>query len=343
MRESSLGPMIKWGEAVRDGLRHTWAPWRREQLIEPALTRHPRGLYKPAIMVGVQDLPSELIFKIIDLALSSPAVSPTNGTRHRPSYEAHPRNLYCVPSLDYLKNSGAMNLLLSSQRMYHETKEYLSKAPRNFEVDIAVIDDHWFWPTRRVVPLRKVDGIIDRLDINVIPCCTAEGRHLQTDWDRDHPVALSTFWTITMAELMTPLTNFLINDDAKKHVSDVFRGLEAWVDPLMDEQSDDGRDSPVTWIDTVTINVNTWKHRDSNDTISTTVVPFRKIKGLSHLDFAQLYPIGFAKSETYLRELRKYVQEWTLQNYSTGRATRKIRRIQFYLDGELSQELNSDA
>ncbi|KAI4955667.1 hypothetical protein J4E91_001528 [Alternaria rosae] len=256
-------------------------------------------------MVGFLDLPSELIFIIIDLVLSSPAILPKNGTRHRPSYPTQSRNLYCVPSLNYLKDPGVLSLLLTSHRMYCETKEFLSKAPRNFEVDIAVIDDHWFWPTRRVVPLRKLEGTIERLDINIIPCCTAEERHLQTNWDQGP-------------------------------------GLETWIGPPLDEHFDNGRNPPVNRIDTMTINFDSGRYGNGNGAIGLTDIPFRKTKGLAHLNFEQLYPVDFAKSATYLREVSRYIDEWTLVNYGTGRSTRKIRKIQLYLDGKMSRELNTE-
>lgn len=292
-------------------------------------------------MVGFLDLPSELIFNIIDLVLSSPAILPNNGTRHRPSYPTQSRNLYCVPSLNYLKDSGVLNLLLTSHRMYRETKEFLSKAPRNFEVDIAIIDDHWFWPTRRVVPLRKLEGTIERLDINIIPCCTAEERHLQTNWDQGS-VDLSTFHSLLSAGLMSPLTRFLVENYAERPTSQVSQGLETWIDPLLDEHFDNGRNPPIARIDTMTINFDSWRFGNGNEAIGLTDIPFRKTKGLAHLGFEQLYPVDFAKSATYLREVSRYIDEWTLDNYGTGRAAKKIRKIQFYLDGKMSQEVNAE-
>ena len=318
----------------------TYLRRHREQPMQPSSTQPCCGLYQQAAMVGFLDLPSELLFNIIDLVLSSPTVLPKNGTRHRPSYPTDVRSLYCVPSLDYLKDSGVPSLLLTSQRMYRETKEYLSKAPRNFEVDIAVIDDHWLWPTRRVVSARELEGTIERLDINIIPCCTTNGRHLQTDWDHEgrHPADLSTYWLLLAGGLSFPLARFLLDDSSKRHRSQVFRGLETWVDPLLDEHLDDGRNIPVTRIDTVTINIDTWRYGNGNKEIGLAEIPFRKIKGLAHLDFKELYPVDFAKSETYLRELIKYIDE---RLYGTGKVAKKIGKIQFYLDGKLSRELNT--
>ena len=318
----------------------TYLRRHREQTIQPSLTQPCCGLYYQAAMVGFLDLPSELVFNIIDLVLSSPTVLPKNGTRHRPSYPTDMRSICCVPSLNYLKDSGVSSLLLTSQRMYRETKEFLSKAPRNFEVDIAVIDDHWLWPTRRVVPTRELEGTIKRLDINIIPCCTTNERHLQTNWAYESwaVVNLSTFYLNLAGGLMFPLARFLlVDDDMKRHGSQVFRGLETWVDPLLNEHLDDGRNKPVTRIDTVIINIDTWRYGNGNKEIGLAEVPFRKIEGLAHLDFKELYPVDFAKSETYLRELIRYTDE---RLHGTGRIAKEIGKIQFYLDGKLSRELN---
>jgi hypothetical protein len=293
-------------------------------------------------MVGLLDLPSELLFNIIDFVLS-PTVLPKDGTRHRVGVKTQPRDVYCVPSLDYLNKWGAISLLLVNRKMYAETREYLSKASRSFHVDIAVVSDHWFWPTQRVVPARKLDGVIERLDIKIIPCCTAEERHLQTNWDHNgvYPVDFSTYRRLLVVELIAPLIRFLHGENVKNHRSEVFRGLETWVDPLLGAKLHDGRNLPIRRIDTVTISIDTSRYGNGNDILSLTEVPFRKIVGLAHLDFEQLYPVDLAKSETYLRELSSCIDEWPSWNYGTEGVVKKIGKIQFYLNGKMSKELDS--
>jgi hypothetical protein len=96
-------------------------------------------------MPGLTDLPSELLFQIIDHTLTSSGVLPKDGMRYRPEWKACVRNLYCIPSSskEFLNTPQALNLLLTSQRINTETKEYISKAPQTFEFDIAVVNDHW--------------------------------------------------------------------------------------------------------------------------------------------------------------------------------------------------------
>jgi hypothetical protein len=96
-------------------------------------------------MPGLMDLPSELLFQIIDHILTSPSVLPKDDMRYRPERELCMRNLYCIPtsSVEFFKTPKALNLLLVSQRMNLETKEYVSKAPQTFKFDVAVVNDHW--------------------------------------------------------------------------------------------------------------------------------------------------------------------------------------------------------
>jgi hypothetical protein len=99
-------------------------------------------------MPHLMDLPSELLFQIIDHVLTSPSVLPqdTKGIlRYRPEWKACQRNLYCIPSssAEFFNTPKAFNLLLVSQRMNAEIKEYIAKAPQTFKFDLAVINDHW--------------------------------------------------------------------------------------------------------------------------------------------------------------------------------------------------------
>jgi hypothetical protein len=91
------------------------------------------------------DLPSELLFQIIDHVLMSPTVLPKNGLRYRPEWRACQRNLYCIPSnsTEFFNTPKALDLLLASQRLNAETKEYIAKAPQTFKFDVAVVNDHW--------------------------------------------------------------------------------------------------------------------------------------------------------------------------------------------------------
>jgi hypothetical protein len=289
-------------------------------------------------MAGLLDLPSELLLNIIDLVLSSPIVQPKNGTRYRSTNTFH-RNMYCIPSLDHFQGPRPMNLLLVNRRMYIETREYLSKAPRNFELDIAVVNDHWLWPTRRIVPTRKLNGTIERLDINIIPCCTEGQRSLQTEWDDRE--------NLVTEALLAPLIRFLLYPQMGvqnvKHISHVFQGLGIWVGPPSNahstDQSDYDGDLPVSRIDTVAILISTLRYGNGNQTLSPAVVPSRKVEGLAHLNFEQLYPVDHAKSEHYLRGLSNYIDEWTHAR-GTERVGKRVGKIQFYLNGEIWKELD---
>lgn len=304
-------------------------------------------------MVGLLDLPSELLFNIIHIVLSSPTVQSENGKRYRTSWwNTTDRNLYCVLSPDHSKRPKAVDLLLVSRKIQIETTEYLSKAPRNFEIDIAVVDDHWLWPTRRVIPVRKLDETIERLDINIIPCCTEGQRALQTGWDdymgpNMFDLSMGSF---VPEALLAPLSYFLLYPQTDvcidRQISKIFRGLEIWLDPPSDarsnDQSNNDQNLPVTRISTVAIFVSTLAYGNGNEVLSLAAVPSRKIQGLAHLDFEQLYPVDRAKSERYLRGLSSYIEQWA-RYWSTERVGQRIGRIQFYLNEEIWKELDFES
>jgi hypothetical protein len=145
--------------------------------------------------------------------------------------------------------------------------------------------------------------------------------------------------------LLEPLTYFLLYPQTDvcmdKHISNVFRGLEIWVDPPLDAhltgQLDDGQDLPVTQINTVAIFVEMLRYRNGNEALSAAVVPWRKVEGLANLDFKQLYPVDRAKSEHYLRGLSNYIDEFACC-WGTERVGERIGRIQFYLNEEMWKE-----
>jgi hypothetical protein len=127
---------VRWVGQARVIPRHS----RRHYLAH----RHRNSLTYNT-MPGLTDLPSELLFQIIGHTLTSSAVLPKDGMRYRPEWKACVRNLYCIPSSskEFLNTPQALNLLLTSQRINTETKEYISKAPQTFKFDIAVVNDHW--------------------------------------------------------------------------------------------------------------------------------------------------------------------------------------------------------
>jgi hypothetical protein len=122
--------------------------------------------------------------------------------------------------------------------------------------------------------------------------------------------------------------------------------LEIWLDPPSDarsnDQSNNDQNLPVTRISTVAIFVSTLAYGNGNEVLSLAAVPSRKIQGLAHLDFEQLYPVDRAKSERYLRGLSSYIEQWA-RYWSTERVGQRIGRIQFYLNEEIWKELDFES
>ena len=209
-------------------------------------------------MTGLFDLPSELLFQIIHLVLSSPLPISPNGSRERPKREYTRRNVIYLPSPGNLPSHNALNLLLASQRLYSETMMYLSKKPQSVKFDVAIVNDNWIWPIWRTIPIRSSCDLIERAEIELILCCTEDERHLQTEWwshGREDMV------DYTSRELVSLLRHFIYL--AK----------------------------PRTRIDTIRINIDTTRYGNGNGMISKEDVPLRTMKGLAHLCFDTLYPI----------------------------------------------------
>ena len=296
-------------------------------------------------MVGLLDLPSELLFEIISLVLSSPPGFRQNEKRHRPNWNTSRRNIWCLPPLELFKTSTALDLLLINQRFCTEAREYLAKASQTFDadVDVEIVDDHWLWPTSRFVLPRKPGQIIRRLNVDVVPCCTEEERHLQTSLNAGgfrallhSPLPFTRNRII--CELMAPLVEFLLEGDVDRTaIGSHFNRL-----PCKDDDAEcDTMKVPITRIDTIAISIDTSKYKTGNEVLSKEDVPFRTISGLGHLDFERLYPVDSARSKHYLDTMRRYITTWT-SDYGASKVAKKVGKIQLYLDGNMWSEFDFD-
>ncbi|KAF1839781.1 hypothetical protein BDW02DRAFT_486174 [Decorospora gaudefroyi] len=298
-------------------------------------------------MVGLLDLSSELLFQIVDLVLSSPIVLPRDGVRHRPAWKSCNRNLYCIPDLQLLQVPQALKLLLVNRRMKAETREYLFKATQitTFKFDLAIVNDHWFWPTWRIVPIPRPQGVLNRFEMDVLPCCTEDERHLQNGWESSvyNPDGRFTegFSTVTKClawELISPLVGFLLNRTLDKDL--IIRVCDGHYGPLpIPEDESENQKLPITRINTLAIRIDTTRYGSGNELLSEAVVPLRKIDGLAHLDFERLFAVDLEKSKYYLYELKECLTEWAL-TYGAEKATKRLGKVLFYLDEELVHEID---
>ncbi|KAF1844017.1 uncharacterized protein K460DRAFT_287249 [Cucurbitaria berberidis CBS 394.84] len=259
-------------------------------------------------MTELFDLPTELLFQIIHLVLSSRhSVSP-NGLRCRTEWKGTRRNVTCCPSRETLWTPSALNLLLVSQRLYAETMLYLSKKPQSFKFDVAVVNNHWIWPTWRSTPIRSRSHILDRVDIELILSCSQDERNLQTQWMLQPEDACAD------TELVLLLCQFIL--------------LEG---PL------------VTHINTLRINIDTTRYGNGNELISLEEVPLRRINGLAHLDFDKLYPIDYHVSFAFLRRLytRTGAMLEALQNNpDIELPSQRIGKVLFCIDGKVLMQID---
>ncbi|KAF1946436.1 hypothetical protein EJ02DRAFT_418544 [Clathrospora elynae] len=270
-------------------------------------------------MAGLLDLPSELLFEIIHLVATSPIVLQEKGVRHRPATYSTRRKLLCVPSLDLLRTPNALNLLLINQRMYSETEDYLSKKPQFLKLDVAIVNDHWIWPTWRSVPLRPSKGIVDTVEINLVHCWNED------DW---HP---HTSWAPHSVEDVCPLLGFLLDGTIG-----MVESILQLCSPASGGKLKDSAKYPITRINTLMIRIDTSRYGDGNQILSDEQVPLRKIDGLAHLDFDRLHPDDYEKSSLYMSNLETFMFE-QLNKIGWETVSRRLGSLVFCFDGEIRQ------
>ncbi|EDU45870.1 hypothetical protein PtrSN002B_010104 [Pyrenophora tritici-repentis] len=277
-------------------------------------------------MRGLLDLPNELLYTVIEHALTIPVNFHDDRIRYRPPLE---RGVYCLPGPDAKKTPRPMSLLLTNRRLYLETKLYLSRLDKSqtLELDIAIVSDHWIWPTARSLPVWKHNTILDKVEINLIPCCTPDDRYLQTGgYERD--------LCSTVASLVDLLYSFLENKQVDSYTKYAIRDYLAHPSP---EQLV-GK-SGITRINTLIIRINTNWYGDGNRLLSGTEVPHRKIQGLAHLDFNRLYSVAPTKAQRYIGVMKDYIDQW-LSSSNRDKASMRVGKILFCTDEAVWEEVS---
>jgi hypothetical protein len=150
-------------------------------------------------MPSLLDLPSELLYDIIALVAASPLSSKSAGKRHRPE-QLHSRAVVCYP--DTTPAPGLLGLLSTNSRLRSETLLFLSKQPLVFDLDVAFVNSHWIWPRWTQIPAQCTSRTVERLNMNIIHCCTGEER--ASDFED---------WTVRrdVGELLKVVSHFLIS------------------------------------------------------------------------------------------------------------------------------------
>ncbi|KAI0572081.1 hypothetical protein Alg215_10012, partial [Pyrenophora tritici-repentis] len=156
------------------------------------------------------DLPNELIFDIITLALSTSHVSvppPPPSTTRRRLGEDFKKDRICYIDSDAAYEPNALALLLSSKALSAQTALYISKSPRLCEFDIAIVNAVYFFPTWRYIPTRNglPSVMLEIVKVNLAPCCTEEVIAMVANWPTDVPPSGPKF--------STPVGNASISSD----------------------------------------------------------------------------------------------------------------------------------
>jgi hypothetical protein len=265
-------------------------------------------------MPGLLDLPSELLFEIISLVDSSPYPPVCNQKRYRPA-RLQSRAVVCFPTTDPSWPSHTRNLLYVCSKLNYETSVYLSKAPRNFQLDVAIVNNHWIWPTWKYIPAAKNGYLLESLDVNLIHCCSED--------ERDS-TSIDSANYVTSLEFLKVIGHFL-----RCGVSSAsFEGTG------MPKRRSNFR------VKTISINVDTASIRVGNHKLSERDVPYRQVQGLAHLSFDPLYSIDTATCLDNLDRLATFIN-LAMPRLDDGLTIReRVDRIIFSADGRTRSEIN---
>lgn len=229
-------------------------------------------------MPTLLDLPSELLYQIIDLIAQLPYASLSEGKRYRPEH-LRSRNVVCYPQAN-LHVSPGLSLLLACRKLHMETSLYLSKNPQDFSLTIAIIDANWIWPTWEHLPLVCKSGTQEKLDVNMLYC---ETEHQRGEAHRDVVSSTETFLEVsrTISRLLLQGPLGMASDQ-----------------PLHGQKGRPRKNVRNLRFKVLNFNIDLKRHNSRPDTFGRSEIPFRKIEGLAHLDFALLYVLDAEKSKS---------------------------------------------
>lgn len=275
-------------------------------------------------MPGLFDLPSEIVFTIIEYVLSASYPLPPYAKRRRASTNTGSRTIACVADLGGPWPPNSLSLLLTNRRLYAETTQYL-KSSNTFKLDLAIVNNNWLWPTWKYIPTRTINATLDLVvEVNVILCCTEDERILQVHW----PIWTSPYTeTNVMRCIMDIVFNLIAGRHSATDLTNLF--LRHW-EPL----GAPGQFSSVQITDLI-INADSTRYHSGNETISQDVVPLRRVEDLGHLEFNPLYPIDSKNTKNLVRKGLESVLLRMLREEESSRTLLKkyVSKITFCIDG----------
>jgi hypothetical protein len=265
-------------------------------------------------MPGLLDLPSELLFEIISLVDSSPYPSVSSQKRYRPA-RLQSRAVVCFPTTDPSWPSHTRNLLYVCRKLHYETSVYLSKAPRDFQLDVAIVNNHWIWPSWKYIPAAKNGYLLESLSINLIHCCSEDERSSSSADSANYGTSLE-FLKVVGHFLRCGISSASFESTGMPKRRSNFR------------------------VKTITINVDTASIRVGNDKLSERDVPFRQVQGLAHLSFDSLYSVDSATCLDNLDRLATFTN-MAMPRMDDGLTIReRVDQIVFSADGCTRSQIN---
>jgi hypothetical protein len=213
-----------------------------------SISKHNPDLYTTTAMPGLLDLPIEILQEIIDIVLSGGQID--------------------------VHSSNALGLLLTCRAIHWQTSHLIRDSPCVYKMDLAIIDATWFYPTWTRIPMRQGadPGIVDRLDIRIIPCRTDEKDLDMTDTFRSTYRLEDTLNSIIERFLAIGVNGgFEFAPDKVAHAKQTFpRNLR---------------------VRTITIDFTMTDLTDINTPISHKMIPVRPVAGFVHAEHDVLYPV----------------------------------------------------
>ncbi|KAG9385900.1 hypothetical protein A1F94_002650 [Pyrenophora tritici-repentis] len=287
------------------------------------------------------DLPNELIFDIITLALSTSHVSVPPSTTRRRLGEDFKKDRICYIDSDAAYEPNALALLLSSKALSAQTALYISKSPRLCEFDIAIVNAVYFFPTWRYIPTRNglPSVMLEIVKVNLAPCCTEEVIAMVANWPTDVPPSGPKF--------STPVGNASISSDLWEvqlfTVMTMFcyaAGYREWSEYAI---TDKDFKYPIS-ARRLCINANTYT--EDHGTLGEDIVPARKIADRNYSQRDALYRIEAAQTREMMEWLA-FLMKKKLQSVHNGKNVKtmyfgveRVGRVDFSIDGNVIETVD---
>lgn len=187
--------------------------------------------------------------------------------------------------------------------------------PQSLKLDIAVVNNHWIWPTWRYMPAGEIVYLLERMEINLIYCCT-EDEHASDD-------AALPSWTYE-EEFIRLISHFLRCGPSSS-------SFESTGIP---QRRSNFR------IRTLAIDIDTTNIQQGSKMFSNRVVPSRRIDGLGHLTFDPLYSVDATTCLEYVDRLANLMKKMMHRDKDGFIIRERVDRIVFSVDGRARKEID---